>query len=213
MFRVPDTGPRTQPRRSKVKDYVPNENDKAFRSWLDIWRRETSEAAHGKPCVRYLGSSNIMLDDTFEKICDAVHHNLINSVHDLHKETSRWNLTHKYGQIIVDSIKNIIPAVPPPTATTTTAKQRRCSSCSQVGHTSGFPFGGLQSCHMSVTPKLQNAHNIARQICRVQSLVILQVSCFVSTLVHQSYVRLRRITLECDLAMLRTVPVGNFIQE
>ena len=54
-----------------------------------------------------------MLDETFEQICDAAHHNLIASADDLYKET-RWYLTHEYGQIVFNTIKQIIPADTPP---------------------------------------------------------------------------------------------------
>ena len=136
MFRVPDAGPKTQPCRSKIKDYVPNENDKIFQLWLDDWRQETSEYLHGKACVRYFGCSNVMTDTVFERICDAVHNNLIASVDDLYKET-RWYLTNKYGQVIVDEIKEIVPVAPPQKSRpTTTPKPRKCSNCGQLGHIS-----------------------------------------------------------------------------
>lgn len=137
MFQVPDPGPKNQIRRSKIKDYVSNESDKTFREWLDDWRRKTSKEVQGDHCVRYYGPLNIMLDDTFERICDAAHHNLITSVDNLYKET-RWYLTHEYGQIIIDKIKEIIPADLPPSGSRTAknSRPRKCSNCGQVGHTS-----------------------------------------------------------------------------
>ena len=112
MFRVPDAGPKTQPRRSKIMEHAPNENDKIFRLWLDDWRQETSEYLRGKACVRYFGCSNVMTDTVFGRTCDTVHNNLIASVDDLYKET-HWYLTKKYGQVIVDKIKEIEPVAPP----------------------------------------------------------------------------------------------------
>ena len=138
MFQVPNPGSKNQPRRSKIKDYVQNENDKKLRKWLDDWRRKTTKEVHGEQCLRYYGPSNIMLTETFDRICDAAHHNLIASVDDLFKE-SRWFLTYKYGQIVVDAIKEIIPVDPLPSEShpTKTRQPPKCSSCGQVGHTSG----------------------------------------------------------------------------
>ena len=138
MFQVFDPAPKTQLRRSQIKDYIPTESDKNLRKWLDDWRRKTSKEVHGEYCVRYYGPLNIMLDDTFERICDAAHHNLITSVDDLYKET-RWHLTYEYGQTIIEKIKEIILVDLPPSTAPHPVKQpqpRKCSSCGQVGHTS-----------------------------------------------------------------------------
>lgn len=134
-FQVPDAGLKPQPRRSKIKDYHPTESDKSFRTWLDGWRQKTSEDDYGKGCSTHFGSSNIMTDTIFERICDAAHHNLINTIDDLYKET-RWHLTHKYGQIVVNVVKDVIPVALPPPKPHTEKTLRKCSSCRQVGHTS-----------------------------------------------------------------------------
>jgi len=135
MFQTPDTRPQPQLRRSKIKDYIPDENDDILQQWLDDWRWYTSEEVFGKASVRYFGCSNVMLDATLERICDAAHHGLIRSIDDLYKET-QWHFTDQYGQIIVDAIKDMIPAAPPQESRPATAKERRCSVCGEVGHTS-----------------------------------------------------------------------------
>ena len=136
MFQTPNTRPEPQLRRSRIKDYIPDDNDYILQQWLDDWRWYTCEEVFGKASVRYFGCSNVMSDTTFERICDAAHHGLIRSVKDLYKET-RWHLTGRYGQIVVDAIKDAIPAVPPPELhPATTPKPRKCSLCGEPGHTS-----------------------------------------------------------------------------
>jgi len=136
MFRVPNAGPKTQLRRSKIKDYIPNENDETLQQWLNNWWWETSENVHGWPCVRYFSCSNIMSDSILERICDAAHHNLPTSIDNLYKET-RWHLTHEYGQVIINAIREAIPAAPSLEPCPAPApKPRRCSACKQVSHTS-----------------------------------------------------------------------------
>jgi hypothetical protein len=137
MFQVPNAGPKSQSHRSKIKDYIPNERDKKLRQWLDDWRQKTSEDVYGKSSINYFGCSTVMLDSILERICDAAHQNLISSVDDLHKET-RWYLTHKYGQTVIDAIKTIMPATLPPSEShpAKTPKVHKCSSCGRVGHTS-----------------------------------------------------------------------------
>jgi len=177
-----------QPRWPKVKDYIPNETDKTFRQWLNDWRRETNEDTFGRDRVGRPGCSNIMLDDTLELICDAAHNNLIASVDDLYKET-RWHLTGKHGQTLVDKIKEIIPAAPrskpkpkpkprlesnlkfrreqPKPHPTPVPKPPRCSSCGLIGHNSErFPV--LRHTHVLVISKSQNGHGSAQTTCRVR---------------------------------------------
>ena len=101
-----------QLRRSRMKEYVPNENDKELRRWLDSWRWKISRDIYGAPCVKRLGCSNFMADGLLDQICAAAHHNLITSIDDLDKET-RWHFIKEYGQTLVDKIKEIIPIVPP----------------------------------------------------------------------------------------------------
>lgn len=136
MFRVPNSQPKTQLRRSKRKDYTPNKDDEKLRQWLEDWRRETSKNLYGVHFVRHFGCSTVMTDDTLGQICDAAHQNLIASTNDLYKET-RWHFIDKYGQIIVDKIRDIIPRViaPPPSKPPTV---RKCSKCGQTGHNSEF---------------------------------------------------------------------------
>ena len=83
--------PVTQPHGSKTKDYIPDENDKILRQWLNDWRQESSEDAYGKIVVRYFGCSSFMPNNTLERICDAAHYDLIASIDDLNKET-HWHL-------------------------------------------------------------------------------------------------------------------------
>ena len=157
IIQVPDTVPGTRSHWPKAKDYIPNENDKRFRQWLNGWRRKTSEDTYGKDCASRLGYSNMMLDDTFELICDAAHDNLIASIDDLYEET-RWHLTGKYGQTVVDKINEIIPSplpskphpasipqgrkcpIPSPLPSkphhAPISKGRKCSNCGQTGHNS-----------------------------------------------------------------------------
>ena len=86
-MQVPDPGSKNyQSHQWKVKDYVPNENDKKLQEWLNDWRRRTNKEVHGEAWVEHCGPSNIMLDETFERICDAAHHNLIASADDLYKK-------------------------------------------------------------------------------------------------------------------------------
>lgn len=132
MFQVPDPPPKSQLRRSKLKDYIPDEHDKELHQWLMDWRQKTSEEEYGLPFVKHFGCSNIMTDQVLSRICDAAHQHLITSTNDLYKE-SRWHLTQKYGQMVVDKIKETIPAAPPPSKPTTV---RKCSKCRQPGHDS-----------------------------------------------------------------------------
>jgi len=135
MSQVSDLESKTRSRRSEVQDYVPDENDKKFRQWLEDWRRQTSEDLYGAYFLGYFGYSNVMTTYTLDRICDAAHQNLITSTDDLYRETG-WHLTDEYGQIIVDKIREIMggSAPPPPKKPAI----RKCSKCGQPGHDSKF---------------------------------------------------------------------------
>ena len=127
MFWVPNLHSKSQPCRSKIKDYTPDNNDKTLQEWLKDWRRKTSKDIYGVHCVKHFGYLNVVADSTLDQICDAAHQHLISSTNDLFKET-HWHLTNEFGQTIVDQIKEVIPAAPPPLKTTAT---RKCSQCGQ----------------------------------------------------------------------------------
>ena len=144
MFQAANPQPKIQSRRPKVliEDYTPDENDKKLRQWLDGWRWEISRDIHG---VENFGCLNFMTGHLLQRICDAAHHNLINSTEDLYKETG-WHFTDEYGQTVVDKIKEITPIAPQPSKIATV---RKCSKYGQPGHTSElfttplfFPYSG-----------------------------------------------------------------------
>jgi hypothetical protein len=62
MFQVLDPPLKSQLRRSKVKDYTPDEHDKELHQWLKDRRQKTSEEDYGLPFVKHFGCSNIMTD-------------------------------------------------------------------------------------------------------------------------------------------------------
>lgn len=144
-FRVPDTQLKTQLRRSRIKDYIPDKNDEKLRQWLEDWRRKTSIELYGVHSVKHFGFSNVMTDHTLSQICDAAHQNLIMSTDDLYKET-RWHFIYQYGQTVVGKIREIKPVVPLPVKTTTA---RKCSKCGQPGHNSEFIISLLRYSHSS----------------------------------------------------------------
>ena len=165
MFQVVSPPPKTQLRRLKIKDYIPDKNDKELRRYLNDWRQKTSVDAYGALFVKHAGYSNIMTDHLLDRICDAAHHNLIASVDDLYKET-RWHLIDKHGQTIVDKIRDTIPAPLPPSKTTTV---RRCSQCGQTGHNSEL-FAALPSYPRFGNLKSQDVRSIAQNIPRLAGL-------------------------------------------
>lgn len=221
MFRLPHTIPKTQLRRSKIKDYIPGENDKAFQQWLKDWRQKTSEDLYGVCCVKYLGCSNVMTDHTLGQICDAAHQNLIASTDDLYKET-RWHLAYERGQTIVNKIKEMVPAVllPPKTVAI-----RRCSMCGQPGHNSEF-FAKLLSTDILVIFESQNVHQIAPSMSQLGEPgcqtavqqghvpVMLQLPRFVLNKYRASLASHKQvfITHECDSEMLQIVSDSSLIQ-
>ena len=164
-----DTGSRTQSRWPKAKDYIPDENDKMFRQWLNDWRRKTSGDTYGKACVRRIGYSNRMLNSTLELICDAAHKNLIASVDDLYKETN-WYLTDEHGQTVVDKIKELTPTAPPSKshpAPVPKPRRVKCSNCGQVGHTSER-FPALCRIYVSVILQSQNGQSSVQSTPRIR---------------------------------------------
>ena len=172
MFQVQDPRPKTQLRRSKKKDYIPNENDKRLRSWVDDWRRKTAVGTYGAACVKRFGCSNIMTDQVLDQVCHAAHHGLISSVDNLYKET-RWHFTYKYGRTIAEKIKEMLPIAPPPAKVATVWK------CSELDH---VHIAEMRANWMSVALTEQVLERVENTEGRVSSfslvpLLMLSLSC------------------------------------
>ena len=145
--------PSVVPRRSRLSDYKPDEQDQRLRLALHDYRQRKTADKYGLPALYDIGPSLYMTNEVLDRITDCAHFNKIENGEDLRRQT-RWTWANEDVDEMLEIIrrfprtssaapltttKPLQPRSAPPQALllgspVPTKRRNRCSSCKQEGH-------------------------------------------------------------------------------
>lgn len=137
--------------RSRITKYEKTANDFTFQDALDEWREQKVVEVYGWYHLNDLGPTIVMPNAMLDRIVDCVHHQKIQNIVDLKKETG-WTDVESFGEEVIALIKKyaLLPRSAPfattplrpvtipqslvPVPAAVEKRRNRCSACGLEGH-------------------------------------------------------------------------------